>query len=235
MLGSGFPISLSRLFLIALSLAALTALIFSARSSREPSKPGPTTALLTAPQNQHLPQPSAHAFPLSTPVAPAAEPSVLLHVTRLVTADLDAALAYTRKLPDTAQREACYETIAVELSRSEPLQAIEIAASNLPSLRAHSTIAHAARNWAARSASEVALWAVELESETLRETVLRAIAPELASIDPASASEIMNATTVGQARLQTLALILQRWEKHDPNAAKIWRHHLEQSYITQTE
>ncbi len=177
----------------------------------------PTQALAKPSISPTQGQLTATPRPPPLPIAP------LLRATRLANTDPAAALAFAGQLSDPAIREACHETIAIEISRNDPLHAIEIAATLLPDLRAEATIAHAARNWAAKSPAEAATWAAEIETDSLRETIMRAIAGELAETNPHAAAELIELTTASQTRTQAIALILHRWSLKSPSAAQTWK------------
>lgn len=141
--------------------------------------------------------------------------------------DPDAALRWVRERsdpaasPPTGLRSALLLTVAGELVRTRPIDALRAALDAAPSPARDEVLRRAAADWATRDALAATAWTWEIGDSVLRTELLTSVIVAVADADPATAL-IMAEDDLGpgRARDDVVVSIFQRWAQNDPDQAR---------------
>jgi hypothetical protein len=142
---------------------------------------------------------------------------------RWAVTDLAAAAVWARSLPEGDLHTEIMAAIGNEAIRSDPEQALGLAAE-LPSCKAQDDlVCRALVEWAVTERDRAMECAAQIQDKALLEQVTGQIAVASAEKDPTSAANIaLEKMPPGDAQDRALVSIIQRWVKTDPLAAASW-------------
>lgn len=136
---------------------------------------------------------------------------------------LDDAIAWATAQPEGRARTDTLLTVAYDVARSRPQQAVEIALKLPASAAGDDLLVHAASQWAVTAPLEVVAWVREVGDEALRARLMAAVAATLGDSAPVSAADIaLHEMPPGRAQNDALVAIVQRWAQEEPRAAADW-------------
>ena len=121
----------------------------------------------------------------------------------------------------TDLRSALLLTVAGELVRTRPLDALRAALDAAPSPTRDAVLRRAAADWATRDALAATAWTWEITDPALRSELLTSVIVAVADADPATAL-IMAEDDLGpgRARDDVFVSIFQRWAQNDLTQAR---------------
>ena len=122
-----------------------------------------------------------------------------------------------RNLTDKDRLAAANETV-----RTDPVEALAIAAELPPSAESDELLVRAAAEWTLSEPEQAAAWARQAGDEILRQRLLAAIATHWSERDPVSAANLALEIPAGKPQSDALVGIVQRWVQTDPQAAATW-------------
>ena len=137
--------------------------------------------------------------------------------------NLAAATEWARQLADPGERQGGLISIAYEVVRGNPIEAINLAIE-LPGDRARNDlITHSASEWAAKNPKDAVAWALQVDDETLRQRLLAATATAWAGKEPAAAANMVVASLPpGKPQEDAVMGIVQQWVQRDPRETVAW-------------
>ncbi len=144
-------------------------------------------------------------------------------VVSLGAGDLEAARAWASALPEQSSKQAALLTLVNEASRSEPVQALVIAATLPATPERDEAAAHAVSEWAETDGDSALAWAKEVADITLRDRLLSSIALVQSKTDSTEAARLVSTlVTPGQEQERAAVGVVERWAQQSPQAAAEW-------------
>jgi hypothetical protein len=137
--------------------------------------------------------------------------------------NLSESIAWAQQLPEGADRQGAFLSIAYEAAFTNPREALVLAGQMTVLPEKRDLISQAASSWAADAPEIAAGWAKQIQDQPLREQVLAAIAIAWADKDPFAAAQlVIGSLSQGQAQANAVLGIVQRLAFKDVEAATAW-------------
>jgi hypothetical protein len=122
-----------------------------------------------------------------------------------------------REMTDGGRLAAANEAV-----RTDPVEALAIAAQLPPSAECNDLLVRAAAEWALSEPEQAAAWARQESDQTLRQRLLAAIATHWSERAPVAAANLALEIPAGKQQSDAIVGIVQRWVQTDPQAAATW-------------
>jgi hypothetical protein len=142
---------------------------------------------------------------------------------RWAVTDLPAAASWGRSLPDGDLRNEIMVSIGSEAVRSNPIEALKLAAELPSSTMQADLVCRAAAEWAVTDRDSVLEWSKQIKDVNLLQRVTEQIVLSLADENPSGAA--INALVdmnQGLEQDRVIVSIVQRWVQTDPEKASEW-------------
>jgi hypothetical protein len=136
--------------------------------------------------------------------------------------NVNAALTWAGKLPDSVAKESALEAIHFVWVHSDPVAASRPVEKLRPGDTRNNLIASVAYGWAALDHPAAIRWANQLPDGPDKETALVNLAESWANQDPQAAAAFALKLPPGETRSQAGAMVASRWAKQDPRQAADW-------------
>jgi len=138
--------------------------------------------------------------------------------------DLAAAMGWVKGLPPGGDsKSAAALSIGYEATRTDPLEALDLASGLSPTRERDDLLVHAISQWSAADSGSAAAWAMNVEDPSLRARLIGAVAIAGAEQDGRNAATLAVSDLVaGPEQDRAIVSIVERWAQRSPQAAASW-------------
>jgi hypothetical protein len=168
------------------------------------------------------PQAAAH---FAETIEPAGTRELILHrVAQLWAArDAKAALEWAAKLPTPGERDALVTDVCLQLSESDPAEAVRTLSQHAPGENPHGGLEALVQRWAENDFLAARDWALSRPAGWRHDRFIARIAFHLAADSPLEAATLVaNEIPEGGTETEAVMAVLHQWATRDPAAAAEW-------------